>query len=233
MRYLHPVQAHERFVASGCYRFRKDGQALPKTESWTIHRHPDGEIFFRADLDAQAEEGKSILLEALSRVDGELARLDIRYENGAFAGGIKQLRATYQFWDEGLQVGFSLNGAERQYIEMALPPNTLIDVPLLIFRGRAIEKLASLAGARLSLFVPMFEHVQLFPGSLQTVGSPVEWAGEAKLTVGAREVKTRRYRYRDRAAAYWIDRHGVVIKRVSAYKQREMVVQISNYAAPS
>lgn len=233
MRYLHPVQAHERFLASGCYRFRKDGQPLRKTETWTMHTHPDGETFVRVDLDAQAEEGKSILLEALSSEDGELVRLDIRYKNDAFAGGVKRLRTTYQFIDEGLQVGFALNGAERRYVEMALPRNTLIDVPLLIFRGRAIEKLASCPGAELPLFVPMFEHVQLFPGTLQTVRSPVELAGEANLPLAAREVKTRRYRYLDRAAAYWIDNHGVVIKRVNAYKQREMVAQISNYAAPS
>ena len=232
MRYLHPVQAHERFLASGCYRFCKDGLPLRKTEMWSMHIHPDGETFVRVDADARAKEGKSILLEALSSADGELVRLDIRYENDAFAGGIKRLRATYQFMEERLQVGFALNGAERRYVEMALPPNTLIDVPLLVFRGRAIEKMASCAGAELSLFVPMFEHAQLFPGALQTVRSPVELVGEANLPLAARQIKTRRYRYRDRAAVYWIDNQGVVIKRVNVYKQHEMAVQISNYAAP-
>ena len=90
MRYLHPVQAHEQFVASGIYRFAKDEKALDKTEAWTIHSHADGERFIRVDLDARREEGKSILAEALLSRSGELARLDLRYENANFEGGIKQ-----------------------------------------------------------------------------------------------------------------------------------------------
>ena len=45
MRYLHPVQAHERFLSSGSYRFSKDGERLRKSEAWTAHGHPDGEDF--------------------------------------------------------------------------------------------------------------------------------------------------------------------------------------------
>ena len=233
MRYLHPVQAHERFLASGCYRFVKDGQALGKTESWAWHAHADGERFVRVDMDARAEEGKSILLEALQSAAGELVRFDIRYENDGFAGGIKTLRATYQLTGRQLQVGFSMNGAERQYIEVEVPEGTLIDIPLLVFRGRTIETLAETGRSGLPLFVPMYEHAQLFPGSLQTIQSPVVNAGEEVVQMGGREIATRRYRYRDKAAAYWIDRHGVVVKRVNAFNQQEIVVQISNYAAPS
>ena len=232
MRYLHPVQAHERFLASGCYRFVRDGQKLAKTETWALHEHQDGERFVRVDVDAMAEEGKSILVEALVNREGSLARLDIRYENAAFEGGIKELRATYQVAEERLQVGFSLNGAERQYREVDLAAGTLIDIPLLIFRGRTIKAMAELGDGALSIYVPMFEHAQLFPGTLQTVATPVQYAGEAVVALGTRAIETKRYRYLDKAAAYWIDGHGVVVKRVNAYKQRETVVQLTNYAAP-
>ena len=40
MRYLHPVAAHERFVAGGHYDFHKQGAPLQKSETWTIHAHP-------------------------------------------------------------------------------------------------------------------------------------------------------------------------------------------------
>ena len=233
MRYLHPVQAHERFLASGCYRFFKNGEPLRKTESWAIHTHPDGERFVRVDMDAREEEGKSILVEALLDSSETLVRLDIRYENAKFEGGIRELRATYQIADEQLQVGFNMNGEERKYVEAPLPSDALIDIPLLALRGRAIMRLAERADGGTALFVPMFEHAQLFPGVLRNAASPVEYVGEDSLLVGRREIRARRYRYIDKAASYWIDGHGLIVRRVSNFKQQEMLVEISNYAAPT
>ena len=232
MRYLHPVQAHERFRASGCYRFAKNGAALQKTESWTMHTHADGETFVRVDADARAEEGKSMLVEALFSQDGALVRLDIRYENERFELGVKTLRATYQLAADRLQVGYSMNGGERDYTEVELPPDVLFDVPLLVFRGSAITRLAAQAEGALPIFVPMFENAQLFPGVLQSIASPVEYIADDLLLLGAREIPARRYRYVDKALSYWIDQHGMILKRVNSFKQQEIVVQISNYAAP-
>lgn len=232
MRYLHPVQAHEQFLASGVYRFSKDGKALDKNEFWSIHSHADGERFIRVDMDARREDGKSILAEALLDSRGKLARLDVRCENGSGDGGIKRLRASYQVMESRLQVGFNLNDAERQYVEVELPTNTLFDIPLLIFRGETIRALAGNEAASQSIFVPMFEHAQLFPGALQRVGAPIAADGDDVLLLGARQIAARRYRYRDRAALYWIDERGVIIKRANAFKQQEFVAQISNYVSP-
>ncbi|MDE2748747.1 MAG: hypothetical protein OXI34_07280 [Chloroflexota bacterium] len=232
MRYLHPVQAHERFLASGCYRFAKNGTALQKTESWAMHVHADGEKFLRVDVDARAEEGKSMLVEALVSQDDALVRLDIRYENDRFELGVKTLRATYQAAADRLQVGYSMNGGERDYIELELPPGALIDVPLLVFRGGAIRKLAAQAEGALPIYVPMFENAQLFPGVLQRIASPVEYIADDVLLLGEREIPARRYRYIDKALSYWIDQHGMIIKRVNSFKQQEIVVEISNYAPP-
>ncbi|MCY3977662.1 MAG: hypothetical protein OXG23_06150 [Chloroflexi bacterium] len=233
MRYLHPVQAHERFQASGRYRFFKNGELLRKTESWAIHSHPDGERFVRVDMDARAEEGKSILAEALLTSCDSLVRFDIRYENARFEGGVKHLRATYQLADERLQVGFSMNGDQRKYIEADVPQQALIDIPLLVFRGRAIMRLAQRCKDGTAVYVPMFEHAQLFPGVLRNAALPVEYVGEDKVLVGKRPIPTRRYRYLDKAASYWIDGQGLIIKRVNSFKQQEMLVEISNYASPT
>ena len=233
MRYLHPVQAHEVFVAGGVYLFAKNGAPMDKTESWAIHEHPDGGRFTRVDVDARRSEGKSILVEALQEGGGKLVRLDIRYENARFEGGIQDLRASYQFDGATLHVGYSLNGAERQHTEVKLLPDALIDIPLLIFRGATVESLAQLGEERRPLFALMFEHAQLFPGALKMIGAPADFAGEDTVVLGERQIPVRRYTYRNQARAYWIDRHGVVIKRVNAFNRQEFVVKISNYAMPS
>ncbi len=233
MRYLHPIQAHERFLASGCYRFATNGQTLAKTESWAIHAHPDGEKFVRVDMDARQEDGKSILAEALLDRDSALVRFDIRYENDKFECGIKNLRATYQRFDERLQIGYSMHGNERQYIEIDLPDDALIDLPLLVFRGSTVKTLAESSAGSIAVYAPLFEHAQLFPGVLRQVPSPVERVGDDTVRLGNRVIEASRFRYRDKAVSYWIDQHDIIVKRVNSFKQREMSVAISNYAAPA
>ena len=230
MRYLHPVQKHEKFAASGRYRFFRDGQALQKTEAWTVHEHPDGETFVRIDADSRLEDGKSILVEALRDTANELVRFDVHYDNANFEGGIKALRVTYHRVEGRMQVGYALNGADREYVEMELPSATLVDMPLLVLRGRTLMKMAQAGDQAMSMFVPMFEHAQLFPGVRRAIQPRVEYVADDLVLLGRRQIETRRYRYLDRAVSYWIDRHGVVIKRVNTFKQQEFVVLISNYA---
>ena len=230
MRYLHPVQAHERFVASGSYLFSKNGTALSKTESWTIHELGDGSKFVRVDSDAHVEEGKSLLAELLLSQEGEILRFDVRYENDHFEGGIKTLAATYSLTGKVMQVGYRLNGAERSYLELEIPSDVLMDIPLLVMRGRTLRSLAESKGNPVTVFVPMFEHAQLFPGVTSAVDSPVECLGREGLAVGKGEIKTQRFRYLDKAASYWVDEHGIVIKRINAFKRQEFDVRIRNYA---
>ena len=229
MRYLHTVQAHERFVASGSYRYFKNDIELAKTENWTIHELGDGSRFIRIDLDARPE-GKSILAELLTREENEILRFDIRYENRAFEGGIKSLSATYQFGEDFAHVGYALNNTERRYLEVEYRGDTLVDVPLLVVRGKSLEALSRAEDKELSVFVPMFEHAQLFPGATRLIRSQVEYVGEESLHVGGLERLTHRYRYLDKAASYWVDDCGIVVKRVNAYNRDEFVVLISDYA---
>jgi len=230
MRYLHPVQAHEKFIASGVYKFFKDGQELRKTEEWTIHEHPDGERFIRVDADSRFEDGKSILLEALQSKTGEIVRFDVDYHNPKFEMGIKTLRATFSIDNDVMQIGYTMNGAERDYREMELPKFTLIDIPFLIFRGQTTVDFARYGDKPVSMFVPTFDFAQLFPGVVQTTQSQVEYVTDEMIGIGQLKFDTKRYRYTDKALSYWVDEHQVVIKRVNAHNQQEFVVQISNYA---
>ncbi len=230
MRYLHPVQAHESYVASGVYLFAKDGRSLGKTESWTIHELGDGSKFVRVDSDAREEEGKSLLAELLIGGDDEVIRFDLRYENEQFAGGIRTLSATYSLLDKVMQVGYRMNGAVRSYLEREMAPEVLLDIPLLVMRGRTLRALSECVGNPVSVFVPMFEHAQLFPGVTRIVESPVACLGSERLALGKREILTQRFRYVDKAASYWVDEQGIVIKRINAFKQHEFSVTVSNYA---
>ncbi len=230
MRYLHPVQGHEKFIASGVYKFFKESEELQKTEEWTIHEHPDGEHFIRVDADYRKSEGKSILLEALQTTGNDIVRFDVRYENDNFEGGIKKLRATFSLDNDVMQIGYEMNGAERKYREIELPKFTLIDIPLLIFRGRTTFELARYGDKSVPMFVPMFDFAQLFPGVVQMSQSQVEHVNDETIAIGKLNFDTKRYRYPDKAMSYWVDDHHVVIKRINAFKQQEFVVQISNYA---
>ena len=230
MRYLHPVQGHEKFIASGVYKFFKDGEELRKTEEWTIHEHPDGERFIRVDADSRFEDGKSVLLEALQNKEGEIVRFDVDYSNPKFEMGIKTLRASFSIDNDVMQIGYAMNGADRDYKEMELPKFTLIDIPFLIFRGQTTVEFVRYGDKPVPMFVPTFDFAQLFPGVLQTAQSQVEYVTDEEVGIGNLRFDTKRYRYPDKAISYWVDEHQVVIKRVNAHNQQEFVVQISNYA---
>ena len=230
MRYLHVVQAHEKYVASGRYGFFKNGADLRKWESWTIHELGDCSRLIRVDLDARAEEGKSILAEALFSAGKRLLRFDIRYENCNFEGGIKTLAATFQFEADMLHVGYVLNGDERRYLEQEAAEDTLVDIPLLVMRGDSLAALSADDDRMVKVFVPMFEHAQLFPGVTREIASPVEYVGEEQVTIGGKSLLTKRYRYRDKAVSYWVDHNNIVVKRVNSFKRDEFVVLISEYA---
>lgn len=230
MRYLHVVQAHERYLASGRYSFLKNGEALQKREMWTMHELGDKSRFVRVDLDAREEEGKSILAEALLGADGQALRFDIRYENRESAGGISTLAATYQFEDGMLQVGYAMNGAERRYCEREIAADSLVDIPLLVLRGSVLAALSTYYESPVKIFAPMFEHAQLFPGITRETISPVELLGDETISVGRKALKTRRYRYHDKALSYWVDQNNIVAKRVNSYRRDEFVVAISDYA---
>ena len=230
MRHLHVVQAHERFLASGRYRFLKNGEALQKNEAWTIHELGDKSRFVRVDHDARGEEGKSILAEALLDGNDQLLRFDIRYENRASEGGINTLSATYQLQASMLQVGYAMNGGDRRYLEREMAADSLVDIPLLVLRGGVLAALSTCGESPASMFVPMFEHAHLFPGVNREIISPVEYVGDEQISVGAKGLRTRRYRYRDKAVSYWVDHNNIVVKRVNSYRRDEFVVLISDYA---
>lgn len=123
MRYLHPVQMHEKFVASGVYSIQTD--TLPaRTEQWSIHELPDGSWFIRADCELASQPHDDLLLEALVQTPltaPKIERVDLRYL--ANQPGSKTSRTqTLIFFEDYIQVGYTQDNQPREQIELRLTP---------------------------------------------------------------------------------------------------------------
>jgi hypothetical protein len=117
MRYLHRVQMHEKFVASGTYQ-----TATNIVEMWSIHEQPGGSRLVRLD---EETPDRIILLEAWINLSDEgrvIERLDLFGRSKVEDTAIKTVKATYNFFDDHIQVGRTVNDTERYHGEVAIKP---------------------------------------------------------------------------------------------------------------
>lgn len=116
MRRLHPVSLREKFVASGTYHFYDStDRLLPYEEHWSVHEVGEGAHFIRMDYDGRAENGPSVLMEALRTPDGAIERCDVRAYGGD-SDAVRLLRASYTQSASGVMVQRFLDdvpGVER------------------------------------------------------------------------------------------------------------------------
>jgi hypothetical protein len=84
MRSLIHEQPHEKPVASGRYRYERQGQATGAAESWRLSDVDDGYHFLRVDLNRQeTERGSSVLYHLTIGPAGRPERLSFRFFKGA------------------------------------------------------------------------------------------------------------------------------------------------------
>ena len=160
MRYLHKVNQHEKFVASGIYIHQQDGKATGTIEHWSIHEQPDGAQFIRVDDDWRKYDGSSVLLEAWRSpyVDGGyIERVDIN----AFApknAEIKQVRVTYTINETHLEIGRTIDNNERGFFDLALPESYILSPESLIFGGLEVVELSLRSGEEFPVisYLPTF-----------------------------------------------------------------------------
>jgi hypothetical protein len=119
MRYLHPVQMHEKFVASGTYRTLPGGEPSGSIEQWSIHEQPGGTRLVRIDDDTPAA---LFLIEAwvnLTESGRVIDRIDVygRSKAASASNAVQTVRATYTYFDDHIQIGRTLNDAEREHFE--------------------------------------------------------------------------------------------------------------------
>lgn len=226
MRYLHPVAPHERFVASGTYRY-SNSRLL---EHWTIHELPDGAWFMRVDKDGRFEDGRSELIEAWRSPDGAIERFDIT-AHGAPADAIKQVKASYTVDDGVLYVGRTINNGERHQEELELPQDYVMQPGAYVFFGLALPALVARAP------LPMISRYGFTeqPDDAFKAGvmhPTLTFYGEDEVTVDGKARPARRYMAGTRGETstdwhnYWIDAHDIFLRHAAD----NLLVQLERYA---
>ncbi|GAB4508518.1 MAG: hypothetical protein OHK0046_01200 [Anaerolineae bacterium] len=212
MRSLHPVGTREKFVASGIYKHFEQGEATGTLERWSIHELPDGAQIIRVDEDWRERDGSSILVEAWRSPQGKIERFDL-HAMGGKADEIKDVRATFTFGDGLLEIGRSVDHAERQYLEMIIPEPYIASPKSLLFSGFEVMDLAAQPESAIISYFPTFV-------SEDTAFKPVAYrqgithvADEIILDLTDKAHNARRYTQHPPASNHiWLDRYGVLIK---------------------
>lgn len=118
MRVLHAVSQQETFVASGKYIYRRDGEQLKGSETFSIHQQPDGGQFIRIDYDWREMDGTSQLVEALTDPTGGVLYSRVVAQLQASS---RTKRETYDFYPEKVLVGVTGGGGKRVDLEQSMP----------------------------------------------------------------------------------------------------------------
>ncbi len=223
MRYLHVIQPHEVFVASGLYRYTRDGEALNVREQWTLHELPGGARFIRVDEDGRDEDGLSILSEALISPDGTIERFNVQSFNPK-DDAIQLLRADYSFNDDYVQIGRRLDAGEREYSEFERFPDAVIYIKQTVFMGQMIQQLLKHGGEQ-QVFSPQI----LSTGDSHLRKMRVESHGTDKLTRGSRTYDAHKYQLAD-DVFYWLDAQHIVLKRQYIQNGQQYECILTDYA---
>jgi hypothetical protein len=215
MRSLHKVAAHEKFVASGEYRYWRGEEALKVREKWTIHELQGGALFYRVD---ESDEDYSILSEALINPDGQMERFNVQSWNPTL------FKADFIFNPDFVQISRRIKVAETEYEEFPLLPNSLVYIKQMIFMGWTIANIKN-AGGKSEVFTP-----QLFADtSSQMQRIKIEEKEEETLLIGQKSILTRKYQIAD-DVFYWLDIHNIPIQREYQHNGQQFRVMLSNYA---
>lgn len=235
MRYIHPVGISEAFIASGKYIHHQNGQPTGAFEEWSMHELPDGAEMIRVDMDARAIKGRSTLIEAYRNPDGKIDRVDIN-AFGQADDAVQHVRATYNFYVDHVEIGRTLDDAERVYEEMGLPAQTLIYPGSMLFLGMTVAATAAItakqsAGATIFTYDP-----QMQPGtalSAETYTQTATDLGVEEITLGSKTYTAHRYErliphYDVLLPNLWVDQYGVLLRHDTP--QSSSYVTLSNYA---
>lgn len=223
MRTLHPVAAHETFVARGVYKTCRADETLPIAEAWSIHELQGGALMYRVDEDARELDGLTILSEALVDPDGKLERFNVQSFNTADPS-IRLLKADYSFEPDYVQIGRKHAGEDHQYSEFPLIEKAGIYIKQTIFMGQTIRHVMR-HGGKCNMFAP-----QLVDGEdsqLQRIQAVS--LGTQALTVGRKTIEATRYQIAD-DVYYWLDDHDIPVQRTYTHNDVIYTVKLADYA---
>lgn len=223
MRTLHAVSMKERFVASGAYHFYKGDQARKGTEYWSIHEQGDGSLFIRIDLDLREREydPESWLVEVLLHAQTRrVERFDLHLYNTQ--GVLKQ---NLVFFEDYVQIGYSLNHGERQYQERPLPEHYALALGTNLLFGLAIAQISR----QIQVEVPTFFSFDVFDPEFEFEPCIVlSDKGDDSLTIAGQTLACRKYQFDCGGQGYvWLDEYGIMLQKDIPDRYR---VMLSAYA---
>lgn len=223
MRMLHPVAAHEVFVARGVYKTFRADEALPITEAWSIHELQGSALFYRVDEDARDLDGLTILSEALVNPDGDIERYNVQSFN-AKDPTVKLLKADYSFEADYVQIGRKLAGGEHEYSEFSMIENAGIYIKQTLFMGKTIQHVMAHNG-KSNVFAPQLVDGQ--ESQLQRIQA--ESLGTETLQVGRKTLEATKYQIAD-DVFYWLDEHAIPVQRTYTHNAVPYTVKLTDYA---
>ena len=223
MRKLHAVSPNELFVASGEYRYWRDGTQLPMIEKFTIHKIGEGAYLYRVDEDGREADGLTILSEALISPDKQFERFNVQSYNPK-DDVLQNFKADYTFNPDYVQIGRRLANNEREYDEFPLIEHCKVYIKQTVYMGLTIQHI--LAGdSKSQVFAPQLLSVD--ENVLQKI--IVEERGVEILQIGRRTLETQKYQIAD-DVFYWLDQHNIPLQREYTHDGIKHLVKVANYA---
>ncbi|MGJ3239944.1 MAG: hypothetical protein ACFE0Q_14630 [Anaerolineae bacterium] len=223
MRRLHVVAPHEIFVASGEYRYWRDGVPNKAFEKFTIHELPGGAFLYRVDEDGRDEDGLTILSEALINPEQRFERFNVQSYNPRDPL-LLNFKADYTFNPDYVQIGSQVQGADREYDEFALIDGCEIYIKQTLYMGLTLRHVLARDGTA-HVFTPQL--LALDSSQLQKL--IVKSQDIESLNIGRKTIDAHKYQVADEVF-YWIDEHGIPIQRQYIHDGATYQVQVTNYA---
>jgi hypothetical protein len=223
MRYLHPIAAHELFVASGEYRYWCDDTTLKIVEKWTIHELRGGAFLYRVDEDGRDEDGLTILSEALISPERQFERFNVQSFNPKDAE-LKEFKADFTFNPDYVQIGHKTQGDEREYAEFALMEGTQVYIKQTLYMGLTLNHILG-RGGKSQVFTPQL--LSFNDSQLQKI--IVKELDSELVEIGQRKIEARKFQIAD-DVFYWLDEHLIPIMRQYTYDDAIYIGKVSNYA---
>ena len=196
MRSLIHEQPHEKPVASGRYRYERQGQATGAAESWRLSDVDDGYHFLRVDLNRQeTERGSSVLYHLTIGPAGRPERLSFRFFKGA-----RTISGNVLFEDELVTSARNVDEARLEEV-VSLPPGYAFWFPATAGLGLLP---ATVKGTAPAVTLNEDEQFALHTTEVTVTNSTVE-----RVTVMGQSVPARRVTVRGAGHEWliWLDAH--------------------------
>jgi hypothetical protein len=225
MRFLHPIAAHEKFVARGSYRLFTVGAeaGLYAYEHWTIHEVGEGGQFIRIDR-APLKGGVNLLVEAFRTPQGDVERFDARQWITELGASKKEMRLKVMRDEDKVMVMRRINQAEYETLAVNETSELVLSPQGWLFVGDAV-----LQAARRGSVAVLALGANFFSPTLKNITAHYEH--QAEVMMGTKPIEARCYALysnHDDEVKVWVDKYDIPLK----FTQGDEIIsaELFNYA---